>query len=136
MASSKTDFLANAIRNWGEAMPDWVRALAEEASRSSGTEMARRLGYSPALVTQVINATYRGDTATVEAKVRGLLLNETVDCPVLGDLTRDRCLSEQKMSRIGSSSLRARISRACRGGCPHSRLTRSNPGEGGDDVES
>jgi len=131
MASSKTNFMANAERNWGEAMPDWVKALAEEATRTSGTEMARRLGYSPAVVTGVINATYAGDLATVEAKVRGLLMNETVDCPVLGELTRDRCLNEQKMSRIGSSSLRARISRACRSGCPHSRLSKS---EGGADV--
>jgi len=132
MASSKTDFVANAKRNWGAALPDWVLALAEEATRTSGADVARRLGYSGAVVSGVINGTYGGDMATVEAKVRGLLMNETVVCPVLGDLSRDRCLTEQKMSRIGSSSLRARISRACRSGCPHSRLAKT----GGDDVES
>ncbi|MBB4199095.1 hypothetical protein CCR94_16485 [Rhodoblastus sphagnicola] len=137
MASSKsrTNFVGNAERNWGAALPDWVRVLAEEANRSSGSEVARRLGYSPAVVTGVINGTYPGDMGTVEARVRGALMNETVDCPVLGELTRDRCLSEQKMRRIGSSSLRARISRACRSGCPHSRLSKRDD-EGGSDVQS
>jgi len=136
MASSKnrTDYVANAMRNWGAALPDWVRVLAEEATRTSGAAVARKLGISGSQVTQIINATWRADLSAPEQRVRGALMNETVVCPVLGELTRDRCLSEQKMSRIGSSSLRARISRACRSGCPHSRLSRRD--EGGDDVQS
>ena len=118
----RTDFVANAERNWGAALPEWVRVLAEEANRTSGSDAAKRLNYSPAVVTGVVNGTYGGDLATVEAKVRGLLMRETVECPVLGDLALNRCLEEQKMDRIGSSSLRAQLYRECRKGCPHSRL--------------
>jgi len=39
--ANKTDFVGNARRNWGDALPDWVVALAEEASRTSGVAAAR-----------------------------------------------------------------------------------------------
>jgi len=120
--ANKTDFVGNARRNWGDALPDWVVALAEEASRTSGVAAARRLGYSPAVVTGVINATYPGDMGAVEEKVRGALMGVEVECPILGEIGRDRCLDEQKKKFRGTSAIRTRLYAACRGGCPHSRL--------------
>jgi hypothetical protein len=121
---SKTDFVANARKAWGADMPDWVRELAGFATRESGTEAAKKIGYSGAVVTQVCGKKYPGDLARVEAKVRGALMGQTVICPVLGEIGRDRCLDEQKKKHAGTSALRARLFRACRGGCPHSRIER------------
>ncbi len=127
-AKPATDFVDNAIQAWGALPPDWIMALAEDANRTSGTEAAQRIGYSSAVVTSVINNNYRGAMKTVEARVRGALLAEEVDCPIIGAIRRDRCMDEQKKSHIGSSAQRTRLYHACRSGCAHSRL------KGGGDV--
>jgi hypothetical protein len=119
---NKTDFVGNARRNWGDALPDWILVLAEEATRTNGVAAAKRLSYSPAVVTQVINATYRGDLGAVEERVRGALMGVEVECPILGDIARDRCLDEQKKKFRGTSAVRTRLYIACRGGCANSRL--------------
>nr|WP_207199551.1 transcriptional regulator [Rhodoplanes elegans] len=103
-------------------MPAWVQALAEEANRTSGAAAAARIGYSPPVVSQVLSRTYPGDLARIQEKVAGALMGVTVECPVLGDIARDRCLDEQAKGFAATSSVRARLYRACRAGCPHSRL--------------
>lgn len=108
----------------GAAMPDWVRVLAEEAGRSSMGAVARRIGYSTGVVSAVIANKYKGDLGSVEARVRGALLSEEVECPVLGAVRKDRCVDEQKKNFTGTSALRTRLFNACRGGCVHSRLTK------------
>jgi hypothetical protein len=125
---SGTDFLSNARLGWGETPPDWIVALAEACMRSSATEVGKRLDYSVAVITSVVRNNYRGSLAKVEAKVRGAYLGELVDCPALGEIERDRCEQEQGRKFFGTSANRARLYRACRGGCPNSRL------KGGADV--
>lgn len=131
--STRTDYLANARKGWGDALPDWVLVLAEEASRSSGIAVAQRLGYSPAVITQVIYSTYTGNLGGVEQKVRGAYMGAVVMCPVLDEIGRDRCLKEQKKKFAVTSAVRTKLFRACRSGCPHSRLAKSDR-EGGADV--
>jgi hypothetical protein len=120
---SQTDFVAKARAAWGDALPDWVLALAEEVNATMGRTAAKRIGLSPALVSYVISNNYPGDMERVEQKVRGALMGLVVACPVLGEIGRDRCLDEQKKNFAGTSSIRARLFKACRGGCPHSRIT-------------
>lgn len=117
-----TDFLASAREAWGDALPDWVEELAKFAMATSGAAAAKRIGMSPSVVTSVCRARYSGDLAAVEARVRGALMNESVDCPVLGEIARDYCLDEQKKRHVGSSAARTALFHACRGGCPNSRL--------------
>lgn len=118
----KVDFVVKARAAWGAALPKWVEALAEQANRTSLRAVAQRIKYSPAVVSLVLNSAYKGDMRKVEGKVRGAYLNETVMCPVLGEIGRDRCLEEQAMPNTGASSIRARVYWACRRGCPHSRI--------------
>lgn len=118
-----TDFLASAREAWGDALPDWVEELAKFATATSGVAAAKRIGMSPSVVTCVCRARYRArDLAAVEARVRGALMNESVDCPVLGEIARDHCVDEQKKRHVGSSAARTALFHACRGGCQHSRL--------------
>ena len=124
----QTDFVANAIAGWGSPLPDWIAVLAEQANRTSGGHVASVVGYSPAVITTVINNTYRGALKTVEARVRGALLSEEVECPIVGAIRRDRCIDEQNKNFRGTSAQRTRLYNACRSGCPHSRL------KGGGDV--
>lgn len=113
---------AKARENWGEALPDWVDVLAEECDAHSGVAIARRIGYSGAVVSAVLAGKYKGDIGKVEAKVRGALMGEIVHCPVLDEITKDRCIAEQGRKFAATSSTRAKLFRACRAGCVHSRL--------------
>lgn len=117
-----------AAESWGSPMPDWVLALVGEVERTSGVKAAARIGYSASVVSSVLRRAYLGDLGKVEAAIRGALMGETVECPVLGEISRDRCLREQDMPRMATSAIRMRLWAACRDGCPHSRI------RGGDDA--
>ncbi len=130
-AAQKADFLANAAAHFGDGLPDWIEALAKEANRTSGAAAGKRCGFGGSTVTQICNGSYgAADWSAIETRVRGALMNEEVDCPVLGDIARDLCLDEQKKRHVGTSQQRTRLFHACRGGCPHSRLKK----EGGADA--
>jgi hypothetical protein len=122
MSPPKVDFLAKARAAWADKLPDWVEALAIEANRTNSARTAKRIGYSGAVLSHVFANNYPGDIARVEAKVRGALMSAIVTCPIVGEIGLDRCLDEQKMGNTGASSIRAQLYRACRGGCPHSRI--------------
>ena len=125
MTKQKTDYLekARAPDAWGESPPDWIIELALEANRTNGTRAAKKINYSAAVLSHVLANKYTGDMKSVEARVRGAMMGETVICPIVGEIGRDRCIREQKMGNTGASSIRAKLFRACRSGCPHSRLT-------------
>lgn len=118
---TRTDHMARARDAWGD-LPEWVAVLAADCNRTSQGRVARSLDYSAATVSQVLSNTYRGDMERVEQMVRGKLMAETITCPVLGDMTRDACLGWQKKPLAASSSHRVQMYRACRSGCPNSRL--------------
>lgn len=113
-----TDFLAKAREAWGDEMPPEVEALASAAQSRTGSAVAKEIGYSGAVVSNVISRKYAGDLAAVFAKIRGALLGETVDCPVIGQIGRDRCLAEQKKPFAATNSTRVKLFRACRT-CPN-----------------
>jgi hypothetical protein len=109
------------------AAPDWIAALAELVDREGLRGAGKRIGYSPAALSNVLRARYTGDVARVEEKVRGALLGVTVECPVLGTIGRNECLDWQKKPFAATSSVRVAVYRACRGGCPHSALSKGSP---------
>ena len=104
-------------------MEAWLQRLADEceAAPNQGA-VARAIGYSPTVVSQVLNGRYPGDLGAVEAAVRGAFFGATVECPVLGELPENRCLEEQRRRLLTSSPQRVQLYRACRAGCPHSRI--------------
>lgn len=119
---SPVDYLDKAREAWGDP-PDWVIALAEEATRSGAAETAKRLQYSASVVSQVLGRKYGpygkgGDIDKFEAVVRGALMGSMVDCPVLGEIRRDQCRHEQGRPFSASNSTRAHLRRACRT-CPN-----------------
>ncbi len=54
----------------------------------------------------------------VFAKIRGALMGETVLCPILDEIGRDRCLTEQAKPFAATNSTRARLFHACKT-CPN-----------------
>jgi hypothetical protein len=126
----RSSSVAAARAAWGEAMPEWVRELAEYTDRrGSQRAAAQAIGYSVAVVCNVLKNAYRGDMDKVETAVRGGIMRETVICPVLGEITKLVCLHNQAQPFATTNSQRIRIYRACRAGCEHSRL------KGGDHAQ-
>lgn len=121
-APEKISALARARAAWGETLPDWIEVLAREADRTSQNAAAARIRYSAATVSHVLKAAYKGDITAVEQAVRGVLMAATVNCPVVGDLATDLCLRHQRASWAPHNPQRIQFYRACRDGCPHSRL--------------
>jgi len=112
--------LEKARAAWGGDMPDWVQRLAEEADRTSQNKVAKKLGYTASLISQIINNRYGAGTEIFEQVVRGRLMAETVECPGLrDDITKDVCLSWRDKARdySGHNALRVQMFRACRR-CP------------------
>jgi hypothetical protein len=105
-----------------ESESDWVAVLRVECEKTSQSAVSKKLDYSPAVVNQVLKGTYKGDTAKVEAAVKGLFMNEVVDCPVVGEIATNICLNYQKLPFAPINPLRVQLYKACRAGCPHSRL--------------
>ena len=126
MSAPALSMLDKARAGWDRRAPDWVEELALLADREGLRGAEKAIGYSRSTVSEVIGGVYRGDLARVEQKVRGALMGLSVECPVLGEIGRDRCLDHQLFRRSTSNSFRMRLYRACRSGCPHSRLLRSS----------
>lgn len=114
----RPDPIAKARAAWGEEMPKEIAALAEACWAETSRAVARRLGYSDAVVSHVLARKYPGDVAKVFATIRGALMGETVLCPVLDEISLDRCLVEQATPFAATNSTRARLFHACRR-CPH-----------------
>lgn len=127
-AAVRHDNLDKARACWGDPMPEWVEALAEACDAGTQTAVGKKLGYSGAVVSLVLSNKYgAGDMEKFEGVVRGALMAQTVDCPVLQDISRDRCLHWQERPFSTTSGNAVRMYHACRSGCPHSRL---KPGSG------
>lgn len=111
---------------WGDALPDWVERLALQCAASSQNKVAKRLGRSGALVSQVLRNKYPGDLAKIEELFRGHFMAETVRCPELGTLPLHECHDWMAKARHfqSTNTLRVRMYRACK------RCPRFTKGEG------
>ena len=106
-------------KSWGAAAPEWVLVLAEAADASSQADVSRKLGVSSAQINQALHNTYAGRIDRLESRVRGELMNEKVACPVLGEITKRRCLDEQRRNNgTPQNAVRVELRRACRK-CPN-----------------
>jgi len=114
-----SDPVAIAREAWGEDPPDWVLRLAEECARSSQVKVAARLERSGATVSQVLRNKYAARLDAFEEVVRGVLMNATVQCPALGEISTAQCRQWMGHSRTytNANSERVRMYRACRR-CP------------------
>lgn len=104
--------------------PVWLSTLREQCRAHTQARVAELIGYSPAVVNQVLQGRYKGDTARVEKAVRGAFMGETCHCPVMGEIPVNQCMEIQKQPFASTNPQRVRLFRACRAGCPNSQLDR------------
>lgn len=110
--------LDRAREAWGRDLPDWVKALAEECDRTSQAAASKQLKLSTSTINQVLGRRYKADLGKIEAAVRGRFLHESLVCPVLGEIKKDRCVAEQKRPFTPTNAMRVRLWRTCPH-CPH-----------------
>ncbi|RPE81817.1 helix-turn-helix domain-containing protein [Vulcaniibacterium tengchongense] len=100
--------------------PDWLNVLRAACKCRTQSAVAEKIGYSPAVVSQVLKGTYKGDLRAVQQKVEGALMGLTVECPVIGELPRNRCLEYQRQPFASTNHMRVQLARACPT-CPNRR---------------
>jgi hypothetical protein len=111
--------------------PEAEAALEAACKATSQAAVADRLGVSATTISHVRNGKYRGSLTTVEQRIRGVLLKQSVSCPVLGEIKNHICLEHQnrpqKFAMVNAQYMK--MFRACRSGCPHSNHTKSKGDE-------
>lgn len=100
-------------------MTDWLDALKAECAKSSQAKVAKELGYSAATISLVLKGKYAGDLKTVERKFKGCFLNASLICPVMGEMSVDKCVCYRRMKFSAVNPQRIALYKACRNGCPH-----------------
>lgn len=104
----------------------WLDALRAACAADSQAGVARRLGVSPSMINQALKGAYKGDVTRLQTLVEGVLQTQTVSCPVLGDLVKHKCreYQERDPKYAAASPVTMLLYRACRSGCPHSKLAK------------
>lgn len=107
---------------------DWMAALRDQVARTSQARVAQRIGTAESTVSQVLSGTYRANPVRIARRVRGVLLGETVECPVALEMPLDVCqgIQDRKEGQHGNPLYR-RAWLCCRGRgefvnagpCPH-----------------
>lgn len=105
--------------------PDWLSALIKQCETQSLSAISKQTGLSKSVISQVTNGKYPGDLLRVQDVIEGVYLSKTVECPVLGNISKDKCLAFQVKPLVTGNPQNIKIYRACRSGCPNSKLERS-----------
>jgi hypothetical protein len=92
----------------------WLRVLARECKRTSQAETAALLGVSGAVVNQVLQRKYPGNTQRIQAIVEGRLMGAIIECPVIGEIPRDVCIAHRTRRKFAATNpLRVQLHRTC-----------------------
>lgn len=98
------------------ALPPPVKTALEAAVNAAGSQVkvAKDLGVSPAVVNNLLKDRYLGDVAGMASRIRGQYMAETVQCPVMGTLSRRHCLDNQVRPLVFTNPTRVRLHAECK----------------------
>lgn len=100
-------------------MSAWLEVLRKACEGGQQKAVGRQIGYSPAVISAVLNGNYKGNASAVQKAVEGALMQATVNCPVIGEIPQQRCVEHQRAPFRATNPTAVQLYRACRGGCPH-----------------
>lgn len=103
---------------------DAMDALLELKKHLTQAAIAKRLGVSDAAVSAALKGRYIGNVEALAERIRGELLNQTVRCPILGEITSRICQDERKKPLHTANPVRVQLWRACKV-CPHNPATQA-----------
>jgi len=100
----------------------WLQALVNACESASQSIVADRLGVSATMINQVIKGIYPSQKgqSRLQELVEGALMGNTVNCPVLDEITRDICIEKQEQPFAATNPQRVKLYRTCKT-CPNRR---------------
>jgi hypothetical protein len=102
-----------------KALPDdAMQALLQLKEHLKQSEIAARIGVSEGTISNALKGRYIGNVEALAERIRGELLNQTVKCPILGEITSRICQDERKKPFHTANPMRVQLWRACKA-CPN-----------------
>ena len=92
----------------------WLIELRQQCETKTQTQVAKELGVTKGLISQAVNNKYTGDLNRIERLVLSVYVGDVVVCPVLGELSLDRCQRYQRERGTTHNPLRVQLYRACK----------------------
>ena len=102
--------------------PLWLKELRAQCEKKSQNKVAKELGYSTAVINQVLKKKYQGNVKKLSSIVCSLYIGKTVICPVMGEIPSHQCTSYQQETFSATNPLRVKRYQACRSSCNNSKL--------------
>ena len=93
---------------------DALTLLKQKVNDLTQGEVAKRLGYSKATISLVVNEKYNGDLNSVLSKVKEVFGGLKVNCPVLGEIDLAECAENKRQPFSATNPLRVRLFKACK----------------------
>ena len=112
-------------------MSAWIEVLRVASANGKQKSVAKQIGYSSSVISQVLTGTYRDELPPerrqqalkrIQMAVEGALLKAEVACPILGELPQQKCIELQRRPFSAANPTDVQLYRSCRGGCPHSLI--------------
>jgi len=98
-------------QSWADAR--WVATLRHAVANRGRDEVCETLDCSPALLRQLLKGTYGSPIEKWRARVQAEFERESVECPVLGRISADRCRRERSKGFSASNPIRVELSQTC-----------------------
>lgn len=97
-------------------LPADVKAALQAAVKrfNSQVKVAAELHVSSAVISTLLRDKYPGNVETMEQRIRGQFMAETLLCPVMGTLSKRSCLDNQALPQAFTNPMRAALGRACK----------------------
>ncbi len=108
--------LDKARTAWGADLPRWVAEMARACADASQAQVAKRMDYSPTVISQVLNRVYQGSYPAVQEVFEGAFEGLSIDCPALGGISPATCRGWREKARSfgNTNGQRVQMYRACR----------------------
>ena len=111
--------MASAKTPEAKALPeDALQALRQLCQKTTQSAVAKRLNVSEGTISNALKGRYIGNVDRLAERIRGELLQATVACPILGEITSRICQDERDKPFHAANPLRVQLWRACKA-CPH-----------------
>jgi len=112
----------HARNAWGISCPDWVLTLAKKCDKLGLQETAKLVAVPDITLSRIIKNQFYGNSSKIQETIEGLFSDLVVECPVLGDIPYSKCIKQQRSEFSSANSVKIQLYKACRTGCPHSKL--------------
>ncbi len=89
---------------------DLFRQRCKELGQST---VAKAIGFHPSTISQILSGTYPADDAAVLERFREVFAGISVLCPILGEISLDKCGFHRRREFAATNPVRVQLFRMC-----------------------